>query len=728
MNLPFSACKVPRRRFLATTAALWPAWHVLVKKAAAAAPPLAMDGSGNVFLAPNAPAQWPAFRTALAEWRAETRARLSYSDALYRRPDFAWSAKNYACGFLMMCDQAFYDSRAGRYTVAAFLDKAEREFGGYDSVVLWHAYPRIGLDPRNQFDFYRDMPGGLRGVRSAVRQFHQRGVRVYVDYNPWDTGTRPEPVSALDALAELVRSIEADGIFLDTLSRGAGEFRTRLDNARPGVILEGESAAPLECIHDHHASWAQWFDDSEAPGILKQKWFERRHMQHQIRRWDRDHSAELHAAWMNGSGMMIWENVFGSFVRWNPRDRSIMRQMLPVQRRYTALFQGERWQPLVPAEHLGVFASLWEHDQLRLWTVVNRAAQPVVGAILRVPAMAGHKYFDLIQGNTATIQTEPGQMLLCGNIPARGIACFLSGPATSLGDDFSAFLKAQARRNAQFNPSNIAEGQATRRIFRRPQSARSKTLPIGMVEVPAATMDLVIDMRVRECGFYQSVLPEGRELGDCYNFRVEHFARHVSLSRFAIDETPVTNAQFAEFLRRSRYRPKHRENFVKHWSDGNPPPGTGDHPVVYVDLEDARAYAAWAGKRLPTEEEWQYAAQGADARVYPWGNQLEADRCNRGESGGTTPVKAFPRGRSPFGCYDMCGNVWHWTESEYDDSHTRFCILRGGAWYSAPGSGWYMDGGPRPVSFAAKFLQIWPGLDRCSTVGFRCAVTLGAPV
>jgi formylglycine-generating enzyme required for sulfatase activity len=245
-----------------------------------------------------------------------------------------------------------------------------------------------------------------------------------------------------------------------------------------------------------------------------------------------------------------------------------------------------------------------------------------------------------------------------------------------------------------------------------------------MVEIPAATLDLSIEMRVRECGFYQSMLPAGEELGDCYNFRVKRFQRHVAFHRFAMDETPVTNAQFSDFLKTTGYMPKHRENFLKHWHAGRPPVGKEEHPVVYVDLEDARAYAHWAGKRLPTEEEWQYAAQGTDGQRYPWGEQMESGGCNTGESGGSTAVKEFPRGRSPFGCYDMCGNVWQWTESERSDGRTRFCIIRGGAWFTAKGSGWYMDGGPRPVNFAAKFLLMWPGLDRCSTIGFRCAATL----
>jgi formylglycine-generating enzyme required for sulfatase activity len=186
----------------------------------------------------------------------------------------------------------------------------------------------------------------------------------------------------------------------------------------------------------------------------------------------------------------------------------------------------------------------------------------------------------------------------------------------------------------------------------------------------------------------------------------------------------VTNAQFAEFLKASGYKPKFIENFLRHWNNGQPPAGMNDHPVVWVDLEDARAYAKWAGKRLPTEEEWQYAAQGGDGREYPWGNGIRAGVCNLGETGTTTPVKAFPEGCSPCGCYDMCGNVWQWTESERTDGRTRFCIIRGGSYFVPKGSAWYVDGGPRPANFATKFLLMWPGLDRCATIGFRCVMDL----
>ena len=444
---------------------------------------------------------------------------------------------------------------------------------------------------------------------------------------------------------------------------------------------------------------------------------------------------------------MIWENVFGSWIPWNARDRALLRAMLPVQRRFTTLLQGEGWTPLLPVEQPGLFASLWEDGRLRLWTLVNRTEQSLEGPLLRVTAAVGHRYFDLLRGRTAASKAEAGGVLLSGAVPARGIGCFVSGAEEDLGRDFARFLKEQRR----LNYGTVLETGTPRRqttVFGGALVPPRREVPAGKVEIPAATVELSTEMRVRECGFYESMLPAGQELGDCYNFRVERFQRRVAFERFAMDETPVTNAQFAAFLAATGYRPMQSQNFLKHWNRKRPPAGKDEHPVVYVCLEDARAYARWAGKRLPTEEEWQYAAQGADGRSYPWGEQMDPGRCNAGGAGTaesprawdrsaesgtkpsplqqteTTPVKAFPNGRSPFGCYDMCGNVWEWTESERSDGRTRFCIIRGGAWFTAKGSGWYMDGGPRPANFAAKFLLTWPGLDRCSTIGFRCAAGL----
>ncbi len=227
---------------------------------------------------------------------------------------------------------------------------------------------------------------------------------------------------------------------------------------------------------------------------------------------------------------------------------------------------------------------------------------------------------------------------------------------------------------------------------------------VDMVPVPACSFVFRVEHRVRE--------------GRCPLF--DHGPRPVTLRPYALCRYPVTNDQYAVFLSASGYRPNDDRNYLRHWSGGLPPAGMGSHPVVWVSPRDAEAYASWAGLRLPTDEEWQWAAQGEEGFDWPWGMRFDAGCCN-GDGVGTTPVSAFPEGVSPFGCMDMAGNVWEWTAHAFDDGWHRWRLLRGGSYYEAQGSAWYAEGGPRPNQFHLRFLLLSEGLNRCSTIGFRCA-------
>jgi formylglycine-generating enzyme len=211
------------------------------------------------------------------------------------------------------------------------------------------------------------------------------------------------------------------------------------------------------------------------------------------------------------------------------------------------------------------------------------------------------------------------------------------------------------------------------------------------------------------------------------------------LPEFWIDRAPVTNAEFARFVQASGYQTTAERagagcaNTGAGWEDvpgadwrhpagpGTEVPGKDDHPVVQVTWEDAAAYARWAGKRLPTGQEWEKAARGTDGREYPWGDREPApDLCNfNRHEGRTTPVgKYSPRGDSPYGCADMAGNVWEWTADmgdpiEYPGDPAGLLparLLCGGGW-SHPGE--YVRIVLRSPHHPA---------ERYDTDGFRCAV------
>lgn len=176
-----------------------------------------------------------------------------------------------------------------------------------------------------------------------------------------------------------------------------------------------------------------------------------------------------------------------------------------------------------------------------------------------------------------------------------------------------------------------------------------------------------------------------------------------TLADFWIDQTPVTNAQYAEFVKKTGRR------HPTHWSADGPPQAEKDHPVVNVTFADAEAFAAHAGKQLPTPAQFEKAARGTDRRKYPWGDEVGLRTSNTKEAGvgGTTPVDKFPRGRSPFGCFDLAGNVLHWTRGVADAKKgTR--VLKGSSWKIYLGAcSWSNEADPEKKQDDVGFRCVW---------------------
>ncbi len=344
----------------------------------------------------------------------------------------------------------------------------------------------------------------------------------------------------------------------------------------------------------------------------------------------------------------------------------------------------------------------------------NQGAASVKVRFDKLPPDA--KAFDLWYGLPITIDQNG---TVATTVDHLGAIAIVWGKAAQCRID--ALLR---KRSDQISLAPRAIVAPTLRLASRTKLYSTKDLPNGMSLIAAANFRMTLRHPRRECGCYPDPgtapdLVDKFLTGTPFDEQLTHDIQNVHVNSFLIDTMLVTNAKFEAFLNASHYKPSDTANFLKHWNGTSCPEALRNHPVVYIDLNDARAYARWAGKRLPTEAEWQLAGQGTDGRIWPWGSYFSTSRCN-GSGKTTTPVDAFPGGRSPSGCYDMTGNVWQWTESEWTDGHSAFAMLRGGSFYNAAGSIWYFSGGAKPLDYHAKFILLSPRMDRCATIGFRC--------
>jgi len=182
----------------------------------------------------------------------------------------------------------------------------------------------------------------------------------------------------------------------------------------------------------------------------------------------------------------------------------------------------------------------------------------------------------------------------------------------------------------------------------------------------------------------------------------------IETDEYYIDLTPVTNVEYKNFVDATGH------DQPSHWRKGTYPEGKADHPVVEVNWFSATAYAEWAGKRLPTNEEWEKAARGTDGRTWPWGNEWSIENANV-FSGDTTPIGHYsPQGDSPYGCQDMAGNVWEWIGGG-QPSQLR-APLRGGDW---------LDGPDEAQTF---HIRMHTPRRKNPFVGFRCVTDSAEPL
>jgi formylglycine-generating enzyme required for sulfatase activity len=280
--------------------------------------------------------------------------------------------------------------------------------------------------------------------------------------------------------------------------------------------------------------------------------------------------------------------------------------------------------------------------------------------------------------------------------------------------------------------NNPAPERMSRAAYKGGDAPISRAADRGMLAIPAAKAIVGSTPQEREQAYQDYRRTSGHDSARRGKWFAREEERHaVNLPAYRIDQTPVTNAAYAEFVDDTGREAPHvdaatwkKQGFIQkydtqvarfNWRGKRPPPGREDHPVVLVTWQDAHDYCAWRGavvgqpRRLPTHHEYEKAARGAGGVVYPWGNSFDASKLNSQVEGpvDTTPVGSYPQGKSPYGMLDAAGNVFQWTSTPWPHRKNTMTV-KGSAWddYGGLGRGAAQHGRRRWVHHAI--------------VGFRC--------
>ncbi len=681
----------------------------------------------------------------------------SFDNTLYERPDLQWIRNKYLITLQAAWDHRFYDKNTGRYTVYEYLQEGEKLMGGYDVYCIWPTWPRLGLDQRNQWDLYADLPWGLGKLKEISAYAKQNGTRFFITFNPWDESTRKE--DPMDGMTRIIEATNADGVVLDTYGWSTTELQQAADRVKQGVVMYSEGQAVPK----------------DMPGITAGRVHDAIYMppplnmnklikpQHAIFRVLQLSQGPLHResaiSFFNGIGTEI--NTFApGRPEWIEEEYLYLGRTLMTLRENTSSFTNDQWTPLINTLRDSIWVNQWIHDSKTIYTVLSLIPEGYSGPLFEAPDTVRHfvSLWNHTEITPVTVNEKPylpvdvaafskswlntrreGNVDCIAAFPSllrvrmKGDSLFLSADTGDViriwknNPSYNGFKKEYP--SGEMNLSLTAEygsfyGKYVIQLFKGDEIMDERIVSFDPGKPWMVNRVVKTRTSVRPPSDMVEI-PAGSFLFSVYND--EQFIpypdysepRMVTVNRFFMDRYPVTNAQFFEFLEASGYRPDDPTNFLKHWVNGMYPDGQAHYPVVFVSLDDARAYASWAEKRLPTEIEWQYAAQGTDGREWPWGNEFSGTKCNNAFER-STPVDAFEKGKSPFKVEDMVGNVWQYTSDVYENGSNTFVIIRGGSYFKPSSSWWYIKGGPQPLSQTQMMLLVSPGYDRSATVGFRC--------
>ena len=703
-----------------------------------------------------------------------------FDNSLFEREDLKWIRHTYVHHLMMTWDKSYYDIGDRKFHLKEFLERGNKLYGGDDVVSIWPTWPTLGLDQRNQFDLFRDLPGGTAQIKNLADMSRENNTRFFICYNPWDESTRSE--DHFLGLSDLIKESSADGVILDTRGGSSKELQDAADRVRKGVIMYSEGMAipsDMQGIVSGRVHNALYYP----PMLNLNKLIKPDFTIYRVAELFKEPILrEFNLAFFNGYGTEMNIMAPGAPDHSEEQYRYLGRTSR-ILRENTYNFVSTDYIPLINTRSDSIWVNQWPGENKTIYTVYSIRPEGFKDLLFEVEPESGYHFVDLWNhrllepagsegASLIEVETAPfhqkylgtnneGAVTAIARLPilieakldleklnlkskmqGDEIRIWMGHPSyekkpivlkpgdhsLKIGESFGRFegdLIIQLMDKGILLDETIVTLKAgtPKRISNSVKTSLEKSLPKGMVAIPAG------EFRFKATNGDEFIPYPKQDTGKIFQ-----------MPSFYMDAYPVTNSQFQQFIRSTGYKPRDTANYLRHWNKGKMPDSIAGKPVIYISYEDASAYAKWAGKRLPTELEWQYAAQTPALNEWPWDQKTPVTRklqevtntltvsaiegidsamCNLGD-GLLHPVGSFPSGVNPYGLHDLVGSVWHLTNDVYMLGNYRYIIMKGGSYFKPSSSWWYVQGGPRELHYRQFLLRVSEGFERNATVGFRC--------
>jgi hypothetical protein len=393
------------------------------------------------------------------DWHAAFKAfkkhiRSNFDFTCYRRPVQEKYRQRFVSHFTFVYGKDIYDPASNRFRIDGFLDEGKLNFGGYDYMLLWHDYPRMGIDDRDQIDMYSDLPGGLEGLKQMVDRAHSRGVQVFIPYKPWDILKGRKDRFTQEA--KVAGAIGSDGVFLDTMDESDLAFRTALDAVNPDNVFVSEGRPNLAAAQLVTGSWNQSGDaTNKMPNVDLFRFILPEHNVHNINRSARKRDELVYNALFNGVGFIVWEDIFGEINRYTWNERILINRYNRIIHENRDAYLTDNPVPLVPGLRNDLFINSFPtaekcvYPMFQLGRDQGTRLDPrrVVGPFMTVEDPETWHYVDVWNHQPIGTEKKNGRIrLVSPEEPADAMSCIVGMPVNLKADFDGKTVRIEARR------------------------------------------------------------------------------------------------------------------------------------------------------------------------------------------------------------------------------------------------------------------------------------------